>query len=311
MSLLSRRRLLRTVGTGLSTAAVGGAAAVAAAPAAAAAPREAPADAVGMLYDATKCIGCKACVAECTKVNDLAPDTELSGGLWQMPADLNPQTKNVIKLYADEATGRTSFVKRQCMHCVDPACVSGCPFNALAKGPQGIVGWDGERCIGCRYCEVSCPFEIPKFEWKQFNPRIVKCELCRHVLARDGQPGCTRVCPTGAVVFGRRDLLLADAKARIATSPGVYHQDRVYGEKEAGGTQVLYLSHVPFEKLGLPTLSERAIPAGTRHGGVLVKFVAFPVVLYGVFLRFFRRNWKVHEAEVARVKAEQGLEEQL
>jgi len=309
--LLSRRHLLRTVGTGLSTAAVGGAAAVAAAPATLAAPRTAPADAVGMLYDTTKCIGCKACVAECAKVNDLVPDTELSGGLWQMPADLNTQTKNIIKLWADPATGQTSFVKRQCMHCVDPACVSGCPFNALQKGALGIVGWDGARCIGCRYCEVSCPFEIPKFEWKKFNPKIVKCELCRHVLDRDGQPGCTRVCPTGAVVFGRRTDLLADAKARVAAHPGTYHLDHVYGETEAGGTQVLYLSHVPFEKLGLPALPDRSVPTGLRHGGVALKLIALPVVLYGVFLGFFRRNWKVHEEEAARLKAEKGLEEQL
>lgn len=313
MDALSRRALLRTVGRGVGTAVAGGAAVAAAAGGAqAAAERQAPSDAVGMLYDATKCIGCKACVAECAKVNDLVPDTERSGGLWQMPTDLNTQTKNIIKLYVDADTGATSFIKRQCMHCIDPACVSGCPFNALQKGAKGIVAWDGTRCIGCRYCEVACPFEIPKFEWMKFNPKIVKCELCRHLLEGGGQPGCTRVCPTGAVIFGPREALLADAKQRVAASPGAYHEDRVYGEHEAGGTQVLVLARVPFEKLGLPTLPRRAIPAGTRHGGgVLVKFVAFPIVLYGVFLGFFRRNWRVHEAEVARQRAEQGLEEQL
>lgn len=313
MGLLSRRALLRGFGGGVGTAVAGGAVSLAGASSAGAAEaRKAPADAVGMLYDATKCIGCKACVAECAKVNDLPPDTAPSNGLWQMPADLDVHTKNVIKLYADPATGITSYVKRQCMHCVDPSCVSGCPFNALHKGDLGIVAWDPERCIGCRYCEVACPFEIPKFEWQRFNPKIVKCELCRHVLGRDGQPGCTRVCPTGAVIYGRRDGLLAEAKQRVADRPGVYHEDRVYGEREAGGTQVLYLSHVPFEKLGLPTLSDRALPAGTRHGGgFLGKFVALPIVLYAVFLRYFRRNWRVHEEEVARLKAERGLEEQL
>lgn len=314
MVALSRRALLRNVGLGVGTAAVGGAvAAAAAAPGAASETPQASADAVGMLYDATKCIGCKACVAECAKINDLIPDTARSGGLWQAPADLNTQTKNIIKLYDDPVSGATSFVKRQCMHCVDPSCVSGCPFHALHKGAKGIVEWDGTRCIGCRYCEVACPFEIPKFEWQQFNPKIVKCELCRHVLDRDGQPGCTRVCPTGAVVFGLRDRLLDEAKGRLAAAEaGTYHEHRVYGEHEAGGTQVLYLSHVPFEKLGLPTLADRPIPAGTRHGGgFLGKFVALPIVLYGVFLRFFRRNWKVHEEEVARLKAERGLEEQL
>jgi len=314
MGLLSRRALFRRVGGGVGAAVAGGAVALASAPPAGASEvRKAPAGAVGMLYDATKCIGCKACVAECAKVNDLTPDTAPSNGLWQMPADLDVRTKNVIKLYVDEATGESSFVKRQCMHCVDPSCVSGCPFNALHKEPeQGIVAWDSTRCIGCRYCEVACPFEIPKFEWQAFNPKIVKCELCRHILDRDGQPGCTRVCPTGAVIYGGRAALLAEAKQRVVDRPGVYHEGRVYGEHEAGGTQVLYLSHLPFEKLGLPTLSDRALPAGTRHlGGPLGKLVALPIVLYAVFLRFFRRNWKVHEEEVARLKAERGLEEQL
>lgn len=313
MSSLSRRTLLRRAGLGVGTAVVGGAAAAAGAGTAhAEEPRKAAPDAVGMLYDATKCIGCKACVAECAKINDLIPDTALSAGRWQMPTDLNTQTKNVIKLYEDSATGASSFVKRQCMHCIDPSCVSACPFNALQKGAKGIVSWDGTRCIGCRYCEVACPFEIPKFEWQKFNPKIVKCEMCRHVLDRDGQPGCTRVCPTGAVVFGLRNGLLEEAKRRVAAHPGAYHRDHVYGEHEAGGTQVLYLSKVPFEKLGLPMVSDRPLPLGTRHGGgFLGKFVVFPVVLYGVFLRFFRRNWKVHEEEVARLKAERGLEEQL
>jgi Fe-S-cluster-containing dehydrogenase component len=313
MSSLSRRALLARLGLGVGTAAAGGAVAVAGAGVAEAAePRKAAADAVGMLYDATKCIGCKACVAECAKINDLIPDTTLSAGLWQMPADLDTHTKNIIKLYDDPTTGSSSYVKRQCMHCIDPSCVSACPFNALQKGAKGIVSWDGTRCIGCRYCEVSCPFEIPKFEWQKFNPKIVKCEMCRHVLDRDGQPGCTRVCPTGAVVFGLRDRLLDEAKQRVAASPGAYHQDRVYGEHEAGGTQVLYLSKVPFEKLGLPSVTDRPLPFGTRHGGGFVgKFIVFPTVLYAVFLKFFRRNWKVHEEEVARLKAERGLEEQL
>src|SRR5215212_4598096 len=140
----------------------------------------ASADAIAMLYDATVCIGCKACVAACTTANGLIPDTTLSGGLWQMPTDLNSQTKNIIMLFKDGK--QQSFMKRQCMHCIDPACVSGCPFGALKKGAKGVVAWEASRCIGCRYCEISCPFDVPRFEWTKFNPKIVKCEFCAHRL---------------------------------------------------------------------------------------------------------------------------------
>ena len=151
----------------------------------------------------------------CSEANDLPPDTQLSGGLTQSPADLNSRTKNIIKLYRSEDGTESSFVKRQCMHCIDPGCVAACPFGALHKSEHGIVAWDPGRCIGCRYCEVACPFGIPKFEWDRFNPRIVKCELCRHRLATDGQPACTRVCPTSAVIFGERAALF-DKPRRIS-----------------------------------------------------------------------------------------------
>jgi formate dehydrogenase beta subunit len=271
-----------------------------------------PEDAVGMLYDTTLCIGCKACVAACNDRNDLTPDTGRSDGLWQMPDDLNPQTKNIIKLYRDDDAGEWSFVKRQCMHCVDPACVAGCPFGALEKGENGIVGWDGDRCIGCRYCEVSCPFDIPKFEWDRFNPQIVKCELCRHALAEDGQPACTRVCPTGAVTYGARDDLLDEAHRRIEDAPGKYADDRVYGEHDGGGTQVLYLSHVPFTRLGLPELGDVSVQrrsASAHHW--ITKWGAFPLAAYAVMLACILRNWKHHDSETRRIEAEGGLRDQL
>ena len=106
------------------------------------------------------------------------------------------------------------------------------------------------QCIGCRYCTITCPYQIPKFQWMGFNPRVTKCELCSHRLDKGLKPGCSSVCPTGAVIFGPRSVLLLDAKQRIKNSPGRYYQNRVYGETDNGGTQALYLSHVRFEKLG-------------------------------------------------------------
>ena len=307
---LNRRDLLKSLGCG-SAALAAGAAYAAPAYAAEGATR-APADAMGLLYDATVCIGCKACVSACSTANGLIPDTKASDGLWQMPFDLNAQTKNIIKLYQSEDGKQTSFVKKQCMQCLDPACVSGCPFGALQKSKYGIVEWHANRCIGCRYCEISCPFDVPRFEWAKFNPRIVKCELCRHRLADGRQPACTDVCPVGAVIFGTREQLLAEAKRRLQLHPGKYYQDRVYGEYDLGGTQVLYLSHVPFEKLGLPEAgNESRAHAGSKVHEVVYKGMAIPAIVYAGIVAILRSRWKEHEEEAAHEQKRTGLPEQL
>jgi formate dehydrogenase beta subunit len=273
---------------------------------------KAPADAMGLLYDATVCIGCKACVSACSTANGLIPDTTASGGLWQMPFDLNAQTKNIIKLYQSDDGKQSSFVKKQCMQCLDPACVSGCPFGALQKSKYGIVEWHANRCIGCRYCEISCPYDVPRFEWAKFNPRIVKCELCRHRLAEGRQPACTDVCPVGAVIFGTREQLLAEAKRRIQSHPGKYYQERVYGEYDLGGTQVLYLSHVPFAKLGLPEAgTESRAHSGSKVHEVVYKGMAIPAIVYAGIVMILRKRWKEHEEEAAHEQKRTGLPEQL
>ena len=257
--------------------------------------KTAPEDAVGLLYDATKCIGCQACVVKCKEVNDLPADTGGYGeGLYDAPVSLNGTTKNVIQLYktADEQ----SFVKKQCMHCVDPACVGACMLGALKKGKFGVVSYDVSSCVGCRYCQMACPFNIPKFEWHARNPRIVKCELCRHLLAKGGIPACARACPREAVIFGKRDELLADARKRIAENPGRY-VPKVYGETDGGGTQVFYLSAVPFEKLGLPDLGDAPGPQAARtiQHGIYKGFIA-PAALYAVLGAVVFRNRR-HGAE--------------
>ena len=300
MSVSDRRALLK----GLALA--GGAVATGAAPAAAREPKAAPPAAMGMLYDTTRCIGCKACVFACQQANDLAPDTS-PDGLHLAPADLNGRTKNVIKLFREE--GRHSYVKAQCMHCVDPACAAACMIGALKKDEvTGVVGYDAAYCVGCRYCQMACPFNVPKFEFDKAVPKIVKCELCRHRIqgaalekTADGfsrypaghGPACCEVCPRGAVIYGRRDELLEEARRRIAESPGKYFEERTYGETEAGGTQVVYLSHVPFERIGLPSFPDQGVPtvAYTVQESIYKGFIA-PVALYGVLAAVMLRNRK-------------------
>lgn len=285
--------------TAIKSAFLAGAAAVGATSAAASstARHEAPKDALGLLYDATLCIGCKACVVACQDVSHLKPDTGASHGRYLAPDDLNARTRNILKL-SPVINGESSYVKRQCMHCIDPACVAACMMGALKKREHGIVSWNGATCVGCRYCQVACPFNIPKFEWTTddgvYNPRIVKCELCRERLADGLEPACTTVCPRKAVIFGTREALLEDAKQRLAEHPGRYIPT-VYGEHEGGGTQVLYLSHVPFDRIGLPALGDAPIPEMVRsvQGAIYKGFIA-PVALYGVLAAVITRN-RAHE----------------
>lgn len=281
---VDRRSLLKALaGTAVAAAATPGRAF------AAVERRKAPAEAVGLLYDATRCIGCKACVVACREANDLPADPgPFPDPIYQAPIDLNDQTKNIIKLYKDAETA--SYMKVQCMHCIDPACASACMLGALSKDKLGIVSWEGSRCVGCRYCQMACPFNIPKFEWRARNPKIVKCELCRHLLAKGGIPACAQACPREAVIFGKRQELLADAKQRIADHPGRY-VPKVYGESDGGGTQVLYLSAVPFERLGLPDLGDAPVPEAARliQHGIYKGFIA-PAALYATLGAVAFRN---------------------
>lgn len=310
MSVVSRRVALQVLATGGLGAVAAGTRARASDSEANPKPR---ADAVSMLFDSTVCTGCKACVVACTDANNLPPDTKMSGGIWQMPVELNSETKNIIRLYKDPAKPENfAFVKQQCMHCLDPGCVAACPFHALHKGEKGVVAWDGSLCIGCRYCEVACPFDIPKFEWEHFNPKIVKCEFCNHRLKEGLEPGCTTVCPTGAVIFGKREDLLAKAKERIAQEPNRYYEKRVYGEKDAGGTQVLYLAGVSFKSLGLPDVPQSSIAHyATYAHRMLYRWMLLPLAIYAVLAAVLRRRWKEHSIAAAREEAATGLKDQL
>src|SRR5438477_1684358 len=294
---MTRREALRKLTTGtMSVVATGAATGVALSGAALSEENiAAPAEALGLLYDATRCVGCQSCVAACSQANAIQPDTRFNG-LHQINYDLTSTTKNIIKLYRPADGKSYSYVKQQCMHCVDPACVAGCMFKGLKKDVKtGVVTWNAKLCVGCRYCEIACPYHIPKFQWEGFNPKIVKCELCKERLTKGQQPACSTVCPVHAVIFGKRSELLAEAKRRIKENPGKYYQDRVYGEREGGGTQCLYLSHVPFANLGLPELPEESVPQKyLKWQKRVYSYLAVRAVLYASVVRVIRNNWKDH-----------------
>lgn len=215
----------------------------------------------GMLIDLTRCAGCNSCALACQAANDLPQSATY-------PEALSSDTYTFVDARpVTTAGGETEiqYVKRQCMHCLDAACVSACPAAAMYKSPEGPVLYRAERCLGCRYCQIACPFEVPSFEWEDgLTPVISKCWLCYDRLQEGEKPACAEACPTGALQFGRRDRLLTRAHAQIESTPGRY-VDHVFGEHEVGGTSVLYLSDIPFEELGFPAnLPQTAPPEETE-----------------------------------------------
>lgn len=201
----------------------------------------------GLLIDFTRCIGCGACMDGCRETN----------GLRKPPADESPPLKldsenYTVVLETESDGGEITYSRRLCMHCAEPTCVSVCPVAALEKRDDGPVLYDGDRCMGCRYCMMACPFMVPTYTWERLAPVIRKCILCYHRLDRGQEPACAASCPTGATRFGSRETLLRLARERIDAHPDLY-VDHIYGEHEAGGTDVLMISPVEFASLGFRT----------------------------------------------------------
>lgn len=216
----------------------------------------------GVLVDTTQCVGCRTCEKECAKAHGLpAPE----GGYRTVTS---PEQLSIVQNH-ESSDPRVDmgvvFVKRQCMHCLQPACGSACLTKALLKTPEGPVVWRGSKCMGCRYCMVSCPFDMPKAEYDSAAPRIMKCDLCADRIEEGKQPICVESCGASALTFGRRSALLEEAHKRIADSPDVYVH-HIYGEREAGGTSWLYLAATEFEKLGFERDLERvSYPSLTKE----------------------------------------------
>ena len=206
-----------------------------------------------VLIDTTRCIGCRACQVACKSWHDLKAERTEFSQPWSNPRFLSAhQYTRVIFREVAKPDGKLDwyFVKRQCMHCLDPACESVCPVGALVKMKDGPVLYNDDRCIGCRYCMMACPFQIPKFEWQSAVPLVRKCDFCADRQAIGLAPACATTCPTQSVLYGERSDLLREAHRRIGTNPGKYYP-QVYGEKIVGGTSWLYLTPVSFELLGL------------------------------------------------------------
>ncbi len=249
------------------------------------------ADSYGCLVDTTLCVGCRKCEQACNERHHLPKPEESFEELTVLENErrMDETSYTVVNKYYPQQIGsltwrnRPTFVKFQCMHCNDPSCVSACIVGALTKQPNGAVIYDPQKCIGCRYCMVACPFQVPAYEYyNALTPQVRKCTFCFNYIKDGGLPACAQVCPREVITFGKKSKLLRLARWKIKNNPGKY-VDHIYGEHEVGGTSWMYLAAEPFERIGFPKLGTKAPPRLTeaiQHG--LFQYFAAPIGLFVV-----------------------------
>lgn len=243
---------------------------------------------MSVLVDLTRCTGCKACQTACKQWNDLPSGIPEFDNNLTFPPDMDGNTYTVVqhRLIEQPSGDVVRFAKHQCMHCLEPACVSSCFAKALQKSKEGPIVYYPHLCVGCRYCMLACPFDIIKFEWDETFPWIAKCQYCfdekgTYDRVNHGmEPACVNTCPNKVMIFGQRKEMLKEAHDRINSDPK--YIKHVFGEKEVGGTNWLYISDVPFEAMGFRTdVTERPLP---EYSHDFLKYTPAVVVVWGGLL---------------------------
>ncbi len=271
-------------------------------------------DRYGMLTDTTLCIGanCRRCEEACKKVNQRSMEgLDLTdNSVFDQERRTDPNSYTVVNRFTvEEDPENPVYVKKQCMHCNEPACASACLVRAFTKTPEGPVLYNKDVCIGCRYCMLACPFRIPTYDYfDAFSPEVRKCTMCYDRIKEGKIPGCAEACPKEAITFGKRSDLIILAREKIRHNPERY-QNRIYGETEVGGTSWLYLAGTDFTNLGFSDgLGSMPYPELTRGflSAVPIVLTVWPVLLTG-FWKFSQSREKADaEAEATTVDDKKG-----
>ncbi len=243
-----------------------------------------------ILTDVTRCTGCEACVRACQELHELPKERAWP---WvRRIDDLSHARWTTVARVESERGSR--FVRRHCRHCLDPECVSVCIVGALQKTPEGPVVYDPDVCIGCRYCMIACPWEIPRYSWEEAIPFVQKCDLCYERTVKEGRlPACVEACPEKATIFGERDDLLAEAHRRLHAHPDRY-ANHVWGEEEVGGTSVLYISDVPLNLSDLERPVTDRAPMPRRTTRILHQM---PMVFVGIAALMGGLHWVIERRQ--------------
>jgi formate dehydrogenase iron-sulfur subunit len=253
-------------------------------------------DGFGVLVDTTLCIGCRSCEAACAEANG-NPEPERLGDEAVFASHRDTGEHQFTVVNKAKGPGEDRYAKSQCLHCVVPACASACPVKALDKTAAGPVVYHADRCIGCRYCMIACPFGVPKYEYDKAVPYVRKCTMCAARLAQGKGPACVENCPSGALQFGKRSELLAEARRRVY-APDSKYVPHIFGEREVGGTSWMYISDRPMSDFGFnENAGDRPYYENTRGALGAVPFIVtlWPPLLMGLYVAAKRRS-EVSEA---------------
>ena len=271
-------------------------------------------DRYAVLVDTTFCIGCRRCEWACNEWNK-NPNMPLKSfedkTVFEQMRRTHSANFTVVNRFQHKNDSTPVYVKKQCMHCEDPACVSACFVDAFHKQTNGPVVYDPSICVGCRYCMIACPFDIPAYEYNDpITPRVRKCTFCFDRLAKEnGLPACVEICPTETLRFGKRSELIQLAHERIMNNPRKY-VNHVYGEHEVGGTSWLYLAAVPFNEIGFRTdLGKKPIPSTSK--GFLFSVKTFEIVaawplVFAAFYAIAKKRRDRRRKEESSVPEEKG-----
>ena len=262
-----------------------------------------------ILFDSSRCSGCKGCMVACKTWNLLPSPLETNSQEWyaslQCPKDLGPNTRLTITF--DELPSTSSLRpidwaigRRACMHCTEAGCVTACPSGALYVDETGMVTHNSDLCIGCSYCRGACPFDVPRHtgadDMTGMNIRINKCTGCVDRIHHGMDPACVTTCQPGALMFGDRSEMLAIAEERVKLLKDKgFEKARVYGATELGGTHVIHV--LKYDIAGYELPENPSISWLTRASDIMkpVLGIGFVALIGGLGICFlsgvgYRRN---------------------